>query len=197
MQNKRVAALRIVFLIAVIFILVVVSVVVLLIMGIVHYDKYLAKNLDNKYINNNYDKWKSVTFFEKTTVYTPETWSIIQDKSIYRITDQEKSTVAFCTFIQKDASEFCDASDFLSELVDFDVTDIETGYPSDVLSLGNASCTQAKVCGATQYEEFYYLTLGDIEYYLLFVFPSDKGTDRESLMEILEAIIYSYQFGDF
>lgn len=165
----------------------------ILMMGIANYDKYLAKELDNEYINNDYRNWKPVTFFNAAKVYVPETWSVSQDGDICYITDQEGRTVAFCGLVEKGVSRFQNISDFLSALVDFEIEDKEWEYLSGIY-VGSAACARVEVRGATQSKQFYTLPLNNGDKDCKLVFPVSEEIERERMLQMLEAIFYSFRY---
>lgn len=164
----------------------------------------LVVSLDNPYVNQNFEGWKRVSIHDDFSVEIPQEWEIIEDHNrikIVKVNEQiaeglfveariaEKSLKTDSEYIRF-RDEIAKTEDYESSFQSFYATNL--GVPVDY---GTETFRDAE--GNTS--RFYRLMIkginnrnGESNYYE-FCFPADDEANDEAMIEILEAIAYSYR----
>lgn len=158
-------------------------------------DRILAKELDNRFINANYEEWKEETVADFGEVWIPEDWTLYQDSPILTITDANGIVVAYGTVFGAEKEPFSTYLEFMQAL-----------KARDDIFLNIAEDMESEILNPSEYGELTvdYLQFSETHYYLeitagnigrlFLVFTEDSGMNYSSVYEIAEAMIYSYHF---
>ena len=160
------------------------------------------KQLNNSYINSDYQGWHEVTFFDKHHFSLPDTWRIEAiDDTTYCIYAEDARVIAFVGELGKDApyrdtDAFC-ASMFKSVEI---VSRTELHVGEHFGNGCNAYQATALMQDAQQEEFIYvfaqYVLSADFDKRCAILFQND-AFNRDEISEYAIAIAYSYRSGDY
>ena len=146
-------------------------------------------DLDNAYIDSQYENWKKVTTSTGEPFMIPEHWNYVEDHNGIRITDKKDNVIAKGIDLQKDASVAKEA--FLSDLLSYPVDEIkETCHRAmrinrtgEVTAIGEKKETIPYIRLWTENRDIY-------------LYFTDVPVSDEKWQEIAEAIVYAFAYYD-
>lgn len=150
-------------------------------------DDIYAKELNNPYVNANFEGWHTETA-DQFAVVLPDEWDLTTQDDIIRIL-QEEECVATGALI-KDKSLFSTKEEFLSQTLN---TDVSTARCDSLHGLLGSSFGKLYI-NESEDSQGYYLNLSDSDGAKLFLyFPAETHIESE-LQRKAEAIIYSHKY---
>lgn len=155
---------------------------------------FLKDDLDNTFINENFLNWKSAAIADWDDFMIPNEWNISNDTDILKITDMEGNIIAFGTFIGLPDSKFTNYEEFLTAAGDVDVSAITYDYVPGFAAI-DYSYFGKMIISNIEDKTYYYVALkSDYTTELVMVFPPDSAVDHDKLLDIAQAIVFSYCF---
>ena len=152
-------------------------------------DKLTAKELNNPFINADYKSWHTVKLGTENTIMLPDKWNIQTTESTTVITDENGKEVAKGGYLGNDGDSADRYERLLSNLL---------GYPVSVATMTREASVRSSRCGTVvlsddQAKKYYYIFLSKSGAYdMLFVFDPTANETHSNIIEILEAMIFSY-----
>lgn len=158
-------------------------------------DSILKNELDNQYINSNYSDWKPVTLSADYSFLVPEQWKFQYCSDSYYFSSELENLDVYCAIIGSENKAFISTQEYISTLTDFNIISVEQTYFPETISVGMSDFCKLTVHGEESSVDFYRLKLQDTDTTkCVFLFPIDAETDHEKIIELSEAIMYSYVF---
>lgn len=154
---------------------------------ITHGDELYAKELDNPYVNSQFEGWNLVEIGPKS-VRLPGEWNLKENNGALQISMDGSPIATGIRTVGEDVP-FISEESFLSEMLEETVLKIEYDHTYSLLgsSFGMLYINEDKQLIG------HYLKMADGEGFIFFCFQNEKYTQSE-LQSIAEAIIFSYQY---
>lgn len=155
-------------------------------------DKLLADQLNNKYIDNGFEGWKTVSLPEFRDFKIPGNWELSAESDVYVITDEHNSIIAYGGFISENNQKFATSRDFLQEITSFDITDYAFEYDPEFVIINLSEFGVLSIQGkSAQIHHAFIKIYDDSSEIILFVFPESTDSEYNALLEIAQAVVYS------
>lgn len=162
-------------------------------MSIVFEDRFVKKEIDNPFVNNDFYNWKKTSLQGMSDFYIPNEWEITEDNDIYFITNETEQLWAYGTFIGKEET-FSSRKEFIAHFSSKEIDEVAWEYIPRYANMdgsyvhlltaleGNSKITYSciQLCVTTK-TDFVWVLSGNIE------------TDEE-LYNIAEALVYSFEY---
>ncbi len=156
--------------------------------------EFLKDELDNTFINEKFSSWKPAAIADWGGFMIPNEWNISNDTDIMKITDMEDNIIAFGTFIGLPDSKFTTYEEFLTATENVDVSEITYDYVPGFAAIDYSYFGKMIIPNADD-KTYYYISLKeDQKTELIMVFPPDSAMDHDKLLDIAQAIVFSYCF---
>lgn len=163
-----------------------------------HSDTILKEDLDNRYIDSGYRNWKRAESGFSTDFLIPDDWFLISSSNMVYIEDGEGNIIATGTLLGKTESEYSSRLDFLGSLLGTNVSDIAQDIVPGFVPIKGSAFGKVLVTDDNGDHVYYYLSLVSISdgssEELYFVFSNELSEDCDTIVEITQAIVYSYGF---
>lgn len=156
-------------------------------------DNVLQEQLDNRYVNANYSDWHEESISNIGKVKLPDMWFLSQNEHTYRIANSEDIIIANGAVFGVLDAPYHTYKDFLQTIVGFDPEKVEFESDANFISINLSDFGILTVqCGAVQKSLYYLLLYSGTETQTLMVFSEDLELSYSDLLEVSEAISYSY-----
>jgi len=159
----------------------------------------IKEDLNNKYLNEDYPNWKRTEIDGWASFMMPEEWQINEKDGVYLLSDENGETIAFGTPIGCPESRFDSFDQFITEYTGCTIVEESKEDVPGYQIPYSCPFTEIVVSKNGSNDCWYQLKLsgmeGDNEYpfsELYFVFPNDSLIACDELVEIVEALVYSY-----
>lgn len=155
----------------------------------------LKEELDNPYINVDYERWHWVEINDWGSCLFPEEWNATAEDSIVRIKDADGNTIAFGSVLDAE-NAFTSKEQFLTEILRTEVTQTHIEYSREFIPI-DMSCSGTISTTGEPEVNYGFLQLQKYgQPPFLLVFPSHTDMDSVELVDLTQAIAYSYSFPD-
>lgn len=159
-------------------------------------DKIVATKLDNRYIDSGYSDWQTIDIAEFGSLNIPGSWEVFEDSSIYTITDNNTTIIAYGAAFCGEEPQYSTYSLFLQEVFGDKIKELIFAANNDFAILNPCEFGTLKIQNETGWSTLRYLKLYiNYDKRMLFIFPQTSSINDQELFEIAEAIAYSYYFG--
>lgn len=157
----------------------------------------IKKAIDNPYVNDRYRGWHTVEVNKDESFKLPEKWSFLDESDCYKILNEENELWAIGAKFETSSDLYSNRSDFLSSCLGKNIQTIHYNSndtsPNFVYMDGSDAgllCLQAE-----QEEQYFYMQLAsDTNEEFFWVVLANPSNDQY-LTQIMEAIIYSFEYG--
>ena len=158
---------------------------------------FLKADLDNPHIDSNYNGWYWAKIDNWGKCLFPMEWDITQDKDIIQIINEDGTVIAFGAVLNAEKSAFESREAFLSHIFNYKVEEISVSHTPNFVPIKgsflgtvNISGEIEKTCGIFILNEYQ----NSISSQLFFVFLEHENMDSTEMVEITQAISFSYSF---
>jgi len=158
-------------------------------------DKILKRELNNQYINEGYQNWKSVSYSD-FRFCIPSEWEITADENHSKITNQNGDLVCYMAVVGQANYDYRYEMDFYEKLLDSNATSIESPTPDLCYTRVGGNYLSTKTVHPEELTFYSLMLQGTQMRSVYMVFPSETVSNEQELTEIAEAIMYSYAFPD-
>ena len=164
-------------------------------------DKLMKNELDNTYINNDYAGWQTANIEKIGTFKFPEHWVLCEESDYYCIRNKNGDIIAYGAVVGDPTSKYEGINSFVGSVVGAPITEIKyqydtsfsgidcSGFFSIVVTENSMQhlfrCIQLKNHSLRPLEE------GTTDFVLII---NDDAEDYANLVEIAQAVIYSYVY---
>jgi len=154
----------------------------------------LKAELDNPYMDANYEGWHTVDVRNWGSCLFPNEWNVSENQSIVQITDSSGNIIALGTVLGHADSVYDSIESFLSDMLDYPVTGVEYEHISDFVRIQDSYMEKVTASGDSD-DTYLCLTIQQYDQPKLFIyFPSYTDSDIEATADITQAITFSFFF---
>ena len=151
-------------------------------------------NIDNHYVNGNFDGWHQIHIEGYDSFSIPQGWSLQEADGIYLIKDNRNIVWAYGAALGSENAVFSGYKDFLTTVCDMPSADIERD-PFNRFSMMDGSDIDLLQIKNTEEEYVFYCIqmFKTIQEELVWLVVPDISVDEDQY-DIAEAIVYSFAF---
>ena len=147
------------------------------------------KELNNPIINADYPGWHRVELRNEETVMLPAAWSVTVTDSVTVITDENGQVVARGGQLRRGEETYYQYDRLLEKVLGREVTEVTLTTSGNVRS---SEYGKLVIVGEDQ-AEFHYILLAKASGYdMLFIVDPTVQKEHSNLIDIMEAIVFSY-----
>ena len=162
-------------------------------------DKLIKNEFDNAYINNDYADWQTISIEKIGTFKIPEQWVLCQETDYY-VKNKNGDVIAYAAVVGDATSKHTNITSVLCSIIGTPVDDVVCQYDNS-LGINGSNFYSLVVTEESAQSLFHCIRLenrslrpikeGTTD--LVFIIK-DGAVEYEELLQIAEAIIYSYEY---
>ena len=164
-------------------------------------DKLMKNELDNTYINDNYAGWQTVSIDKIGTFKLPEHWVLCQEDDQYTLKNKNGDVFAYGAVVGDPTSKYEGVKSYASSVIGEPIERISFQYNNSFSGIGGSQFFSLVVaedptqnllrCIQLENHSLRPLEEGTTDFVLII---DDGAESYEDLIEIAEAVVYSYVY---
>ena len=160
-------------------------------------EKLLKIELDNTYINSGYAEWKSAEIADWESFMIPKTWNVVSESDNYKIYDVGGKHVACCAILGSTDSRYPNRESFIRSISEEEILNITDQHIPGFVAIDFSNYSSLVIEYNGYKEVYHYISLrNNLSPELFIIFPHDSSVEKGMLIDIAQAIVYSYAFPD-
>lgn len=166
-------------------------------------DEFIKEELNNPYIDANYDGWRTLSVENIGSFKIPENWVVICENEQYTFKNDRDEIIAYGTVVGDPTSKFSGVKPYISSIVGSSAIKIEFRYDMSFSGIEGSNFYTIVATDTNKQHLFRCIRLentslrplseGTTDFIIVF---EDNSIIYNDLIEISQAVIYSYIFSE-
>lgn len=154
---------------------------------------FLAEQLDNPHIDDNYSNWVPAGVSEENDFLIPPEWHLDNSSGVYQILNDENECIGYGTLCGPEQSDNNSLEELLSSISNDKITAIYYDHIPGFIAIDYCDCGKLRVDSIIQGNTYYYyIKLADNDSSFFFVFLPSYVAEEKVFLEIAQAIVFSF-----